>query len=318
MKNSNKILEKHVTDLIDAKAVELNSEGDLAAYVSSKILILNDYINQKRELSEQQVDEILSELAGYFTITLDISIPIDACVNGEVKFLRARTYKVVHCEEEVSELSHISEEKKEIVGLGRLNKEKQPIYYGCIYFTDTDGLNVAFAESNSEVGDTVNILRSKTIKEIKVRFIGIYNYVHRQSKPWFISPVMFEYFTKVYEYQEKNYTDSVFMACLLADAFFADILRRKNSGNLYKVTSKLFEIFSDSESIDGVIYTSVKSEGDPVIALKPSTVDSKIEHASCDCYRITNDFGYAKYRALHTHTGLINAENKIIWAEKTI
>lgn len=315
MKNSNKILEKHVTDLIDAKAVELNSEGDLAAYVSSKILILNDYIDQKRELSEQQVDEILSELAGYFTITLDM--PIDA----GLKFLRARTYKVVHCEEEVSELSYISEEKREIVGLGRLNKEKQPIYYGCIYFTDTDRLgleNVAFAESNSEVGDTVNILRSKTIKEIKVRFIGIYDYVHRQSNPWFILPKMFEYFKESYKYQEKKYTDNVFMACLLTDAFFADILRRKNSGNLYKVTSKLFEIFSDSKSIDGIIYTSVKSEGDPVIALKPSTVDSKIKHASCDCYRITNDFGYAKYRALHTHTGLINAENKIIWEEKTI
>ncbi|MDK9693106.1 MAG: hypothetical protein OEL19_02515 [Sulfurimonas sp.] len=306
------MLRQNVKDLIDAKAVELNSEGDLAAYVSSKILMLNDYIDQKRELSEQQVDEILSELAGYFTTTLDMPIDVGS------KFLRARTYKVVHCEEEVSELSHISEENKEIVGLGRLNKEKQPIYYGCIYFTDTDGLNVAFAESNSEVGDTVNILRSKTIKEIKVRFIGIYNYVHRQSKPWFLLPNMFDSFTESYEYQEKMYNKSVFMACLLADAFFADILRRKNSGNLYKVTSKLFKIFSDSESIDGVIYTSVKSEGDPVIALKPSTVDSKIEHASCDCYRITNDFGYAKYRALHTHTGLINAENKIIWAEKTI
>jgi hypothetical protein len=303
------MLQQKLIDFINEKAVDLNTQDDLAEYVASKISILNDYIDQKKELSEEQVDDILSEIVGYFTITLDIPL------HAGMKILRARAYKTVHTETEVSELSYITEKKREIVTLGRLNKEKHSIYYGCIYFGKSDGINVAFSESNSEVGDTVNILYSETINEIKVRFIGVYNYVHRKSKPRFMPQEMYDYFEEAYEYQEKMYSESVFLACILTDAFFADILQRKNSGNLYKVTSKLFEIFTDSNSIDGIIYTSVKSEGDPVIALKPCSVDSKIKHISCDCYRITSDYGYAKYRALHTHKGSIDAKNKIIWSE---
>ena len=139
--------------------------------------------------------------------------------------------------------------------------------------------------------------------------------MHRQLKPRFMSQEIFDCFKEVYEYQEAKYSESVFLAHLLTDAFLSDILRRKDSGNLYNVTSQLFDIFSDSESIDGIIYTSVKSEGDPVIALKPCVVDLKIKHTSIDSYRIINDFGYAKYRAIHTHSGSISIENKIIWSE---
>lgn len=306
--NSN-LLQEDIKNLIDKKASDLNPQGDLAAYVASKISILNDYIDQKRELTEQQIDDILSEIVGYFTTTLDFHI------NKGLRLLRARAYKVVHHETEVSELSCISQKNRDKATIGRLNREKQPVYYGCIYFSDTDGVNVAFSESNSEVGVTVNILRSETKSDIKVRYIGIYDYVHRQLKPRFMTEEIFDYFKEVYEYQEKKYSESVFLAYVLTDTFLADILRRKNSGNLYKVTSRLFEIFSDNKSIDGIIYTSVKSEGDPVIALKSCAVDLKIKHKSCDCYRIINDFGYAKYRAIHTHRGSISTENKIIWSK---
>lgn len=306
--NSN-LLQEDIKDLIDKKAADLNPQGDLAAYVASKISILNNFIDQKRELSEQQIDDILSEIVGYFTT------PLDFHIDKDLMLLRARAYKVVYHETKVSELSYISENNRDKATIGRLNKEKQPIYYGCIYFADTDGVNVAFSESNSEVGDTVNILRSETSSDIKVYYIGIYDYVHRQSKPKFILQDRFDRFIEAYEYQEKKYSESVFLAYVLTDAFLSDILRRKDSGNLYKVTSRLFNIFSDNKSIDGIIYTSVKSEGDPVIALKPCTVVSKMKHLSCDSYQIINDYGYAKYRALHTHSGSISTENKIIWSE---
>ncbi|ENM5876018.1 hypothetical protein NTE03_004013 [Vibrio mimicus] len=305
------MLSEEVKNLIDQKAADLNTQGDLAEYVTCKIRILNDYIDQKSELSEQQIEDILSELVGFFTTSLHI--PLEA----GTKILRARAYNTIHRESDVSQLSYISQEHSGKARLGRLNQEEQPVFYGCIYFSEKGGVNVAFSESNAEVGDTVNVLRSISTTDINVHYVGIYDHVHRQSKPRFMPTKMFDTFKEVYQYQSEQYTESVFLAHVLCDAFLSDILRRKDSGNLYKVTSKLLNIFSNSANINGIIYTSVKSEGDPVVALKTSTVDTKMNHESCDCYRITNDYGYAQYRALHTHFGEIKSDNSIVWSENT-
>lgn len=302
------MLENKVKKLIDDKALDLNSQDDdLAIYVSSKISLLNDYIEQKAKLSERQVDEILSELVGHFTTSLPLPL------NDGIKFLRARTYNTNHMETDIFQLSYIKDSDK--ARLGRLNSEKQSVYYGCIYFNEDDGVNVAFSESNSKVGDIVNILRSKSTKEINLYYIGIYNHVLRQAKPSFMEDKTFNYFVEVDEYQREKYNETAYLAHLLCDNFLSDILRRKESGNLYKVTSKLFDIFC--ESADGIIYTSVKSEGSPVVAIKTDVVDEKMKHESCDCYRITYNYGYAQYRALHTHKGTFKSENLIEWEINT-
>jgi hypothetical protein len=46
--------------------VDLNPQGDLAHYVAKKISIVSDFIEGKRELSTQQIDDILSEIVGFF------------------------------------------------------------------------------------------------------------------------------------------------------------------------------------------------------------------------------------------------------------
>lgn len=305
------MLKEDLKQLIDDKAIELNRQnnGDLAIYIASKISLLNDFIEQKIELSEKDIDEILSELVGHFTTSLHL--PLDS----GIKFLRARTYNINHLETDISQLSYIKDSDK--ARLGRLNSEKQSVYYGCIYFNENNGVNVAFSESNSKVGDTVNILRSTNTEEMKFYYIGIFDHVFRQVKPWFIGDKIFKYFDEVYKYQEKTYNETVFLAHLLCDNFLSDILRRKESGNLYKVTSKLFDIFCNTKDIDGIIYTSVKSEGSPIVAIKTDAVDQKVKHESCDCYRITYDYGYAQYRALHTHKGTLKNKDLIAWEINT-
>lgn len=293
--------------LIDSKAIVLNKQGDLAGYVASKIDLINSYINQKIELNEYQIEDILSELVGFFTTSLHIPL------EPGLKLLRARAYKTMHLESNVSQLSYISEEYSDKASIGRLNESGHPVYYGCIYFSGSGGVNVAFSESNSSEGDTVNVLRSELSDEINVYYIGIYDHVRRQSKPRFMPADMFDLFCKVNQYQEQKYTPSVFLAHTLCDAFLSDILRRKENGNLYKVTSKLLNIFTCDDTIDGILYTSVKSEGDPVVALKTSTVDNKMVHKSCDCYRILHDYGYALYKAAHTHTGNVHSDNSVMW-----
>ncbi|MBM7072169.1 hypothetical protein JQC92_09035 [Shewanella sp. 202IG2-18] len=293
--------------LIDSKAEDLNRQGDLAGYVASKIDLLNAYIDQQIELSESQIEDMLSELVGFFSTSLHIPL------EPGLKILRARAYKTMQLEQNVSQLSYIAEEYSDKAGIGRLNEQGHPVYYGCIYFSGNGGVNVAFSESNSKVGDTVNVLRSELSDVINVYYVGIYDHVRRQSKPRFMPEEMFDLFCKVNQYQEKKYTNSVFLAHILCDAFLSDILRRKENGNLYKVTSKLLYIFTEDNRTDGIIYTSVKSEGDPVVALKISMVDDKMVHNSCDCYRIEHDYGYALYKAAHTHTGSIQSNNLVTW-----
>lgn len=47
------MLSEDIKRLIDQKAADLNPQEDVAAYIANKIIILNDYIEQKIDLSEQ-------------------------------------------------------------------------------------------------------------------------------------------------------------------------------------------------------------------------------------------------------------------------
>jgi len=304
------MLEKRIIDLIDFKAADLNGKGDIATDVSKIINKLNSYINQEFSLTENEVDKYLINLGGYFSTSMYIPIA------PETKFLRARTFDNQHLETKVSELSYISKDKRNFSNMGRLNPKGVPIYYGCIYFNDIGGINVGFAEINAEANKTVNILRSVNTHYLNLYYVGIYDLVHRNCKPQFMSDEMFEKYNEVYEYQEQVFSQSAFLAHQLCDAFFSEILRSKEYGDLYKVTSRLPTLYLEEDTIDGIIYTSVKAEGSPVVVIKTESIDSKFSHRGSDSFDILYDYGYAKYQANHTHTGTIN-NNKISWISKT-
>jgi hypothetical protein len=298
---------KNHIDKIEAFFKSKNSIN-ICNNVSIYIQQLNDFIDSKLELSEDRVKYLLAYLVGYFTITLDI--PIDK----GMKILRARKFDEIEkepCFEEVSKLSY--NPKGSNIKIGRLNKENESIYYGCIYFKDDAGINVAFSEVNALPLEKINILESKTIQDINLRYIGIFDYIRRQAgQPWFISPETYSVFEEVYEYEEKTFDRHIFIAFQLCDAFFSDILRRKESNKLYIVTSILASLFLDDKNVDAILYTSVKAEGSPVIAIKTTSIDDKIEHKSAISFEIKESYGYALYKAKPLYKGQINGE-KIAW-----
>ncbi|EIU6870788.1 hypothetical protein [Vibrio parahaemolyticus] len=304
------MLDNDLIRLIDDKARDLNSKSDVAKEVAKIVKNLNLYIDEEVTLNQGQVDRYLSILGGYFSTSL--YIPLDP----GTKFLRARAFDLHHLEDEVSELSYLPESKKQYARQGRFNQKGAPIFYACIYFDGTGGLNVGFSEINAEPEKSVNVLRSKNVNELNVYYVGIYDLVYRDSKPRFMPDDMFNKYREVYEYQETKFSRQAFLAHQVCDAFFSDILRRKEHGNLYNVTSRLPQIFLSEEAIDGIIYTSVKAEGAPVVALKCNSVDQKLVHESCEAFEIQYDFGYARYQALNTHIGTI-CDNQINWVHKT-
>jgi hypothetical protein len=263
-------------------------------------------------LSYSEIENKLDYLVGYFTITLEH--PIDP----GLQLLRAVKYQeeidtTFPCYEEVSRLSYIPIDSGIIPNIGRLNKQGNSIYYGCIYFDDKfGGYNVAFSEVNALERDRINILKSKTTQELMLNFIGLMDYIFRESKPYFISGDTYVYYKNLYEYMETKFNQNLFTAFQLCDAFFADILSRKESGKLYDITSVLASIFLDGDRSDGLFYASIQAKGSPVVALKPYIVDSKVKHESAECFEIVKSYGYANYHAKKTHEGLIENDN-VTW-----
>ncbi len=305
------MLEDKLVNFIDSKASEMNSNALYHCdFVSTTIKQLNDFIDGKVNLSLERIVSLLDHLVGYYTITLDI--PLDT----GLKILRAVKFDNLEkkpCFSEVSRLSYIPPNSKIVPSIGRLNKYGESIFYGCVYFNDNfGGYNVAFSEVSALKNERVNILKSETISEIKVNYVGVYYYIKRESKPYFMSDDVYSYFKAVYEYGETKFNEYVFLGFQLCDAFFADILRRRESGRLYIVTSVLASLFLEGNRVDGLIYTSVKAEGTPVIAIKPLSVDSKISHKEAISFEIQESYGYAMYKANSLYRGVVNGE-KINW-----
>ena len=301
------MLDEKITKLIDTKASEMNSEAPFCyASVSKIIEQLNCFIDGKVDLTEEEIDYSLDFLIGYYTITLDF--PLDA----GLKILRAVRFTnptKKPCFSEVSRLSYIPKSSSIIPSRGRMNKRGDSLFYGCIYFNDfSGGFNVGFSEINALKNDKVNILKSKTISEIKVNYVGIYDLIKREEKPYFLMEEAYTYLKEVYEYQERKFDKHVFLAFQLCDKFFNDILRRRKSGNLYIVTSILASHFLDRDEVDGLIYTSVKVDGSPVIAIKPSSIDRKLLHKEATSYEIQECYGQEIFKAKPLYKGAVNGE----------
>lgn len=301
------VIHSKISNLIDVKATEMNPDALYCCKsVSMEIKQINNFIAGTIKLSENRIYAILDNLVGYYTITLDLQL------DKKTKIFRAVKYNEFNnksCHDKVSRLSY----KSPPTTIGRLNRQNESMYYGCLHFNDKWGdLNVAFSEINALKYEKINILKSEVTDELKVNYIGIYNYIKRNEKPYFLPKKVYAYFKDVYEYEENKFNKYVFTAFQLCDAFFSDILRRKESDRLYVITSMLASLFLEGDRVDGLIYTSVKVEGSPVIAIKPISVDNKIDHKEAMSFGIQENYSYAIYKAKLLHQGLVNGE-KIDW-----
>lgn len=304
-------LKDNIADCIDTNAVEMTPHGDYCLdEVVTIIGRLNGHICGKTQLSNTCIEALLDRLVGYYTLTLELPIDPPITLRRAVKYDKKDDLAGF---EDVGRLSYCPPEFLDKVSMGRLNKAQEALYYGCLYFEKDAGVNVAFAEINARKGEKINILESKTTGEINARIIGIYDYVKRAARPWYISEETFAYYKKVYDTQEAKYAPRLFAAFQLCDAFFADIMRRKAQGRLYEVTSLLGAMFLENRKVDGVLYTSVQAEGAPVIALKTKSVDDKIIHTGAASFKINKVCGYALYFADDLSRGQIVGD-KIEWA----
>lgn len=275
--------------LIDHKAsVECGYTNLLhsSVYISQ----LNGHINGTCELTNHEIESKIDFLAGCMTITLDLPI-------NELEFLRVRL-----CEGQnfsnVNDLSYIKKTSCTFPKAGRLNLTGQALFYASVAVKQDDtALRVVLSEAQAKQFDHLNVLRSHQVSEtdLSLRIIGIWDQVRRNEKPYYLNQDTFDYYTEARKYMAKKFSLELLLAYELTDRFFSDILSREGSERLYQVTSALSNVFL-TEKCDGVLYSSVKAKGEPVVALKPQVVDDKLEHQFATEVFIEKSFGYEFYQ----------------------
>lgn len=269
-----KTLFEKAKKLIDAKKIKMikyanENNSTHLELVKKDIFQLRKYIKGYIFLNEQDIDNLLSNLVQY---RISLSIPIN-----NVKLARARILtnsKGYPKYDDVSVLSYTPLHLQNKVLQGRFNKKEQRMYYGSIFYDD-NSLNVPFSEIDlKEVDDYVNTLISEVTQDINLGIIGLFSFI--ENKPSFIDfhPILKE----ISDYYEKTHEEELLKAIKMVDDFFIDITTSKENERIYNVTSILGNIYLEDESIDGILYQSVKSDQVPNVVLKPSSVDTKVKH----------------------------------------
>ena len=297
-----------VFKLIDDKKVEFMKFDNHLNDVSDIIKQINKFIDGKVGLSNDRINGLLRYLVQY-RVVLDIPIPKNTLLLRGVKLEKPMHYPYKYTN--TSRVSYIPETKSDKAKLGRFNFDAQPMYYGSISSSILSA-NVVFSEIEAKEKEYINLLVSKTIKELKVRYIGLFDYYKRNTKPPFN---VHSFFEDVYKYYVDTHELELLSAIELCDTFFSDITTRKGSSRLYMVTSTLANILLERD-VDGLIYPSVSTPGSPNLVLKPSSVDEKIQHEKVHVKMITKDYGYSLYYAIDNDTGIVDKDNNIKWNTK--
>lgn len=302
------VLQSDLIGLIDRKAEEECSDKAIL-YSSTYIRQLKNHINGTCILSIHEIKNRVGYLASRLTITLDN--PLQG-----MEFLRVRP-----CEGQkfnsICELSYIKKTTDNFPRGGRLNKTGQALFYaGVLVKQDETALQVVLSEARAKEFDCYSVLRTHQLPDtdLNLRIIGIWDQVRRNEKPYYLNQDTFDYYTEARKYMAKQFAPELLLAYELTDRFFADILSREGNERLYQVTSALSNGFL-TDKCDGVLYSSVKAKGEPVVALKPLVVDDKLEHQFVTEVLIEKSFGYEFYqfKTLAKTSNIDKVSGKLEW-----
>ncbi|PCJ30965.1 MAG: hypothetical protein COA93_11665 [Alphaproteobacteria bacterium] len=309
MKNTLVSLEPSLVALIEMKAT-MECGDQALLYSSTYIKQLNDHISRLCRLSSAEIAAKINYLVGCLTITLDMPM-------SDLKFLRVR-----RCEgkrfEHIKELSYIECTTKNFPVQGRLNQSGQALFYAALAIKPDDtALRVVLSEAGANNLDHLNVINShqKGDCDLYMRVIGLWDQARYGYQPYYLGNHIFDYYKKAIELMEQKFAPNLLLAYQLTDRFFADILSRKGSVALYQVTSVISSLFLEGSTCDGVLYSSVEAKGEPVVALKPLAVDSKLKHKWVCDIKVNQWFGYEffKYKTLSKTVSIDGKSGNLVW-----
>ncbi len=282
--------------------------------VSTYIKQLNSHINGNIELSSNKIYNMLTWLQANFTLNLIYKLD-----EGKVVLRRARKYEEKNsksfCYKHVQDLVCIPENQKDIAPLGRMNKAKEPMYYGVISHSHFNRFDTVLSEVDALEYDVVNILDSMLDETISTCHMGAFDLYIRYKK---LPDHIHDFNGEAYQYLIDSCDENKFLldSYILCNAFFADILSRKKQGNLHQVTSTLSSIIFENKNIDSIIYESVQVKNAPVIVIKPEIVYEKMKHEAVVSFQVKSNLGYGLYYGDELYKGKITNNSYIEWDYK--
>ena len=304
---------KSVSDLV----LELNKSAvkhlDLIENIVAK---LTAHINEKESLTISEIEKHVDYLINHTVIT-PISIPLDS----SMPLIRAVQYDEVagNGYSSVSRISYIPYGSGITPKLGRMNIKGQSLFYACLG-EQPNSVSTMLSECRAKVGDIFNILHCETNKgyeDFDKRFspalymvpIGINEYFRRnESDPFGVN----QDYRDIYDCIHKNASPEISNAFHISDKFLTDVLSRTKTGKLYEVTSVISGKCLQSDQIDGVIFPSTQLSGHPSMALKTTSVDSKIIYVKTSSVRVTESNSSNYHTVENLNYGVIKSD-KIEW-----
>lgn len=271
---------------------------------------LGEHVDENIHLSKANIEIKVMQLLEYNVITpvsvlLELSMPIARAVRYEEKV----GFGYVN----TSRLSYIPDNSNSYTKLGRLNEKGESLFYCCLD-QHSNSTATMLSECRAEKGETFNFLHCLTNNINNEEYlrtppclfivpIGV-NYYFRRATP---DPFgLGQDFRDICKLISDTAHPTLLEAFDICDEFLTLVLSLPERPSLYEVTSAIAKKCMSHPDIDGVIYPSTQFGEHPNIALKPSSVDRKIEYVSVTSIKI-EDFccnnGYkTKILALGTIT----------------
>jgi hypothetical protein len=293
MDNTNKEqYERNIKEIMNRSLQDEEVSKENLINLSTNIKQLNSYINNEIELSSNAIYNKLKWMYSNLSFNFIYELEENILLRRARKFEEKNS--LTYCFQNTKELSYIQEKDSEYATLQRLSKVKEPMYYGVISESNFIKFDTALSEINARELDYVNILDSKLTQPLSTLYIGAFDLSLKGKEfPKWIHPLLADIYQKFSDKCKNN--PYLLESHILCSAFFANILSRKNEGNLYEVTSVLASFILESEKIDSIIYESVQVKGAPCIVIKPKVVDEKIEHTDTISVQIKSNLGYGIY-----------------------
>ncbi|WP_028865062.1 hypothetical protein [Psychromonas aquimarina] len=299
-----------IEDAIEIMAIRLNSNPNQTLNTVVNIIKkLKCHINRQQVLSCDERYDLVDQLS-YYVYVQPICLPL----KQKIGFTRAVRYSETSgCTySNVSRLSYIPIGSEIPVSKGRINESGESLFYASL-LSNNNSVLTALAECRSSEGETFNILFSETCPNtygyLTLQPLGLNDYFRRGVPDPFYTD------TKDRELYKK-FLSAICpegkIAMQLCDAFMVDVLTSPGSDTLYDVSSAIGKKYL-SAPFDGLIYPSTKYAGHPNVALKPSSVDQKLQHISTQSVLVDEKYDYGIYQLSQRAKGKVDSVGAIVW-----
>lgn len=267
--------------------------------VARIVSALQAHWQEETILAPEDVKSLVGQLTCY---TLQIPIPIPLNENRVITRAIRVEQKVDVGYSNVSRLSYIPLGGSIVPAIGRLNRTGQSMFYACLG-TDANSIGAILSEARARTGETFNILFTETVpvqqksnspdNDLQVTPIGVFDYIRRGVPHPFR---LHDDYVNIYNALKAAICVEGMLAMQLADAFFMEALKHKETGQLYSITSEIAAEYLSSDVVDGLIYPSTQFDGFPNVAIKPSSVDRKLRHHSAVSIKVLESYGFGIFK----------------------